>query len=733
MHMLARVFSAALPPLAAALVLTLAGPAGAACVEPTGPIQPSKCSVWPMYQHDAFHSGQSGLPGPVFPPGGPDTTQVKKWQGFDKFLTSFALSPDNQTLYAGLGFDICALRVNDMTRLWCVRLDADVSAATPVVDQHGDVYLADRDNSVTKFNTDPSLVCPVQDTKLKCRKIWQYNHGHEGDVWTSPVLYNGAVYFANNQSKDGFGVVTALNAVDGTVKWKYVIGTTVQTSSPAIDKHGTVYLGDTQGVVHAFRGTDGVRLWKTAAIGTSIGASPVISADSKTLFVGSSTGLVAIDLCGDNPPPLCVPGTQLWTFPTNGAVNQTPALAANGTLYFGAKLGSIKTLYALNPGVPHQSQPPSAPKWTNQIASGSANSAFPIVGLDGTVYVGRDRGVSAFDANGTLLWSFTTQNFIISSPIIGPNATLYLGSGDWKLYALSSGQEGTVPGPNHPPTAQARATPPNAVPGQSVVFSGSASSDPDGDPLSYHWDFSDGFTAPGPTVTRTDLTTNADGTARTYLATLTVSDGQASDDAQVPVTVSPTGSDGAVSFTDGFNRPDSTLLNDPNNALGPQQWTEAKGDLVISGYKLKNTGKGDSVAIVDLSGATHAEAWFTSVDNNWGPRLGVVLGYQDPLNYYLLYRIAGGTAALRISKVANGVETVLASKSFAAPVVNTRFRLKGEVSGTSLTVTIGPPGQTPTATLSVTSSTFAPGSPGILLGASFALQYSADDFSVATQ
>jgi hypothetical protein len=230
------------------------------------------------------------------------------------------------------------------------------------------------------------------------------------------------------------------------------------------------------------------------------------------------------------------------------------------------------------------------------------------------------------------------------------------------------------------------------------------------------------------------LTTNADGSAKTYLATLTVSDAQFNDDAQVQVTVQNSAPTTGDDFNRSCNTPDLSceLLNDPQGQPG---WVEAKGNLIIKDFKLKNTLKGDNIAILQtLSGATTAEADFTSVDNNWGPRLGVVLGYHDPLNYHLLYRTAGGTNAVRVSKVANGVETILSSKALAAPVTNVPFHLKGAVSsGNVLTLTIGPPGQTPLATLSVTSPSFSAGNSGILLGASFALQYSADNFSATNQ
>src|SRR5262249_17227576 len=150
----------------------------------------------------------------------------------------------------------------------------------------------------------------------------------------------------------------------------------------------------------------------------------------------------------------------------------------------------------------------------------------------------------------------------------------------------------------------------------------------------------------------------------------------------------------------------------------------AKGNLEIKDGKLKikvdpTTLKGDNIAILNaLNGATQsAEADFTSVDNNWGPRLGVVLRFQDQSNYYLLYRVSGGTTALRISKFANGVETVLPAKAVPQIAVNTPFHLKGTVaSDGTLAVAIGaacgsscPTNWTPTATQSIVNSTFSGG------------------------
>ena len=110
-------------------------------------------------------------------------------------------------------------------------------------------------------------------------------------------------------------------------------------------------------------------------------------------------------------------------------------------------------------------------------------------------------------------------------------------------------------------------------------------------------------------------------------------------------------------FSDDFNRADTTTIG--------AAWTVAAGKFVINGNMLKNAPQaGNAMAVVSaLSGATQtAGADFTSVDNNLGPRFGIVLRYQDPTNYYLAYRQTGGSSRLLISKFVNGVETILASR-----------------------------------------------------------------------
>ncbi len=89
---------------------------------------------------------------------------------------------------------------------------------------------------------------------------------------------------------------------------------------------------------------------------------------------------------------------------------------------------------------------------------------------------------------------------------------------------------------NTPPTALVTATPSSGLAPLLVTFDGSASDDPDGDPLVFEWDFGDGTTKTG--QAEESHTYNVAGP---YTARLTVSDGRGgSESALVSITVTAT-------------------------------------------------------------------------------------------------------------------------------------------------------------------------------------------------
>lgn len=118
--------------------------------------------------------------------------------------------------------------------------------------------------------------------------------------------------------------------------------------------------------------------------------------------------------------------TNKWSVPLGGRSDSSPAIGADGTIYFGTWEGNLLAL-----------RPNGARKWT--FRAGREIRSSPALGTDGTVYFGcRDRKFYAVGADGQEKWEFKTGAWVDSSPVIGSDGTLYFGSWDNSFYALDS-------------------------------------------------------------------------------------------------------------------------------------------------------------------------------------------------------------------------------------------------------------------------------------------------------
>merc|ERR1739841_212889 len=76
-------------------------------------------------------------------------------------------------------------------------------------------------------------------------------------------------------------------------------------------------------------------------------------------------------------------------------------------------------------------------KW-EFVTGGKVTSSWPALALDGTVYIGsKDANVYAIK-DGELKWKVKTGGKVKSSPVVGADGTVYIGSGkkDHSLYAI---------------------------------------------------------------------------------------------------------------------------------------------------------------------------------------------------------------------------------------------------------------------------------------------------------
>jgi Big-like domain-containing protein len=313
----------------------------------------------------------------------------------------------------------------------------------------------------------------------------------------------------------------------------------------------------------------------------------------------------------------------------------------------------------------------------------------------------------------------TGQYFIWTSNAGGSRLDAFLVKVPVQLLGVSSGGGG---GDTTAPTVYITAPGAGSAVSGSVTVSASASDNVGVAGVQFKLDGAN--LGPELTPAPFSMSWNTTGTANgahTLTATARDSAGNTKTSAGVSITVANT-TGGGGTFSDNFNRPDSTVLGNG--------WQEVQGDLLVAYSELRSTtAKGNKVGVIGLTGATQTVgADFASADNNTSPRLGVVLRYQDPQNYYLIYRRVGGSSVLRISRIVNGAETILASASIPNPVRNTFFHLTGRATGTTLALELDG-----VSKLSVSDSRWSSGRVGISLGSSGRASHRADNFSASAQ
>ena len=202
----------------------------------------------------------------------------------------------------------------------------------------------------------------------------------------------------------------------GTKKWSFQVGGMIK-GAPAIGDDGTIYVGCSNGKLYAVN-PDGTQKWIFESESTYQASIPVI-ADDGTIYA-SFEYLYALNK----------DGTKKWVFGKeckggSEVLSNTPALGHNGTIYVSSAYGP--NLYALNPN--------GSLEWSFTVDQGIMTS--PALSKNGTIYVGSSSGILyTFNPNGSLNWSFKVDDNM-HTPAIGDNGTIYIGSSNDNLYALN--------------------------------------------------------------------------------------------------------------------------------------------------------------------------------------------------------------------------------------------------------------------------------------------------------
>jgi outer membrane protein assembly factor BamB len=433
-------------------------------------------SAWPMQGHDVVHTCRS-------PYSTENNSGAEIWRVHgDKAgaMESSAIINNNGIIYFGtLGSDssLYALYPNG-TRKWSY-MATGLIWCTPALAEDGTIYFG------TWMSAYFHALNP--DGTLK----WLFGTGPAN---SPTIAEDGTIYIGSDNS-----IIWALTP-NGTLKWSYDTDYTVM-GCPAIGNDGTIYIGSGDHYLYALQ-PNGILRWRFAT-GSEIKGSASIAVDG-TIYVPSFDGYLYA---------LYPNGTMKWRASTGGSIAAAgTALDEDGTIYVGTE--QLRAFY-----------PNGTLKWSTDV-QGSIYGTVPAVSADGTIYVSAGGSLVAVNSDGTERWrKQLTIAQIRSSPSIGPDDRVYVGSEDYGLspygylHAFGLG----------PLRAEAGGPYIGAMT-QPLQFTGEAFG---GIPsYTYHWVFDDGYTSD-------ELTPIHTYTQRgNYTATLTVTDNQGNqsqDTAQVTI------------------------------------------------------------------------------------------------------------------------------------------------------------------------------------------------------
>jgi outer membrane protein assembly factor BamB len=222
------------------------------------------------------------------------------------------------------------------------------------------------------------------------------------------------------------GSTTVTVADRARLAWSVHLGTGWVDAGVTIGPDGTIYVGANENPGDGSRwyalSSQGAVLW-TLDLPRTNNAAPAIAADG-TLYFGAAAAGVG-SLYAVHPG-----GSIRWVLGDLQRIRTSPALAADGTIY----VAGGSRVYAVDPG--------GHIRWSREIDEGNFHISSPAVAADGSIYLGSADGILySFTAGGSLRWTYATGDVIHSSPAIGGDGTVYvasIGSGEGRLHAVDA-------------------------------------------------------------------------------------------------------------------------------------------------------------------------------------------------------------------------------------------------------------------------------------------------------
>jgi outer membrane protein assembly factor BamB len=342
--------------------------------------------LWPTSGGDPQNTRRSCRSGPNSP--------GLEWRSWVKPSGPWGSSPvvgRDHTVYVGDIDGLHALGVGGEHK-WTFATRDEVDAS-PAVGSDGTIYVGCVDGMFYSVNPDGT-------------QKWSRALGKRG-LSSAAIGSDGTIYVASAEGK-----LLAISPA-GKTQWAFEApgrlpsvpdeGIWSSTGPPAVGKDGTVYVAGLAFGRRLFAVAPGGKSrWSVRMEDCNIFQTPVIADD----------GAIYLDGCVVKPD-----GTKR-PFPARGLIYSSLAIGRDGTVYAGGAFG-LKAFRA-----------DGTKKWELSVEAMSALS--PAVGADGTVYYATANAkapkVYALRSDGTAKWVFDIDDPAATGPTIGADGTLYIGS-----------------------------------------------------------------------------------------------------------------------------------------------------------------------------------------------------------------------------------------------------------------------------------------------------------------
>ncbi|HOT98341.1 MAG TPA: PQQ-binding-like beta-propeller repeat protein [bacterium] len=366
----------------------------------------------------------------------------------EAYYGSPALSEDENTVYYGTSSGILATPAKDNTLYalstsngktsWKYQLGSKEVRSTPAVGPNGDISVVASERSPSGMDAQRDILYHFSPDG---RMLWSFNINPSFraavDVGQSApaVARDGKIYVAA-------GGLFAINP-DGTLKWvRYYPAAEDLRNAPVIGREGTVFFVYHNIPLTALDPSDGHTIWSCElGVNDHVFASPAIAADG-ALVVATNPGIIY---------KVSASGELLWSFSTtsigyNCTLRSSPAIDERGTIYLGTNSGIPASIFlALNSDgtVKWTFTPENLPKDVPSTHFDIYSS--PAIGADGTIYFGQEFGrVYALDSmTGAVRSIVNVETGVIwSSPALSRIGTLFINDISGRLYAIKTGSRG---------------------------------------------------------------------------------------------------------------------------------------------------------------------------------------------------------------------------------------------------------------------------------------------------